>query len=134
MQHGSTLSIVGALILGDAAVNAGIVSPIMIIVIALSTISGLLFNDIGMANALRTWRIIFLVLSGIAGLIGVCVAILFLIVNMASTSSFTKPYTYPVAPMDLDKIKKGLIKRKNIGKDKYRSKMLTDNLTKANIK
>lgn len=105
----------------------------MIIVIALSTISGLLFTDLSMANALRTWRIIFLILSGIAGLIGVCVAILFLIVNIASTSSFTKPFTYPVAPMNLDRIKKEVIKRRNIGKDKCRSKMLTDNLTKSNI-
>ena len=58
---GSTLSIVGALILGDAAVNAGIVSPIMIIVVAITTISGLMFNDINMANALRTWRFIILI-------------------------------------------------------------------------
>ena len=87
-----------------------------------------------MANALRTWRIIFLIFSGVAGLIGMCVAILFLIVNIASTSSFTKPFTYPIAPMNLDRIEKEVIKRKSIAKDTKRSKMLTDNLTKANIK
>ncbi|MEG1705469.1 MAG: spore germination protein, partial [Clostridia bacterium] len=71
---GSTLSIVGALILGEAAVSAGIVSPIMIIVVATTTISGLIFSDINMVNALRTWRIIFLIFASCAGLIGIVVA------------------------------------------------------------
>ena len=64
---GSTLSIVGALILGDAAVSAGIVSPIMIIVIAITTISGLMFADINMANSLRLWRLILLIFAAVAG-------------------------------------------------------------------
>lgn len=77
---------------------------------------------------------IFLVLAGVSGLIGVCIATLFLIINIASTSSFTKPFTYPIAPFNFGRIKKEVIKRGNISKDKYRSRMLTDNLTKTNIK
>ena len=111
---GSTLSIVGALILGDAAVSAGIVSPIMIIVIALTTISGLMFSDINMSNALRTWRIIFLIFASIAGLAGIAVGTLLFIIKLASTTSSTKPYTYPLAPINLDTIGKIVIKRKNI--------------------
>ena len=49
----SALSIVGALILGEAAVSAGIVSPIMIIVVAISAISGLIFQSIEVINAIR---------------------------------------------------------------------------------
>ena len=62
---GNTLSIVGALILGDAAVSAGIVSPIMIIVVALTVICGLTFQDINIINALRKWRILFLIFSSL---------------------------------------------------------------------
>ena len=127
---GSTLSIVGALILGDAAVSAGIVSPIMIIVIALTTISGLMFSDINMSNALRTWRIIFLIFASIAGLTGIAVGTLLFIIKLASTTSTTKPYTYPLAPINLDTIGKTVVKRQNISEQKNREKILTDNLTK----
>ncbi|MDO4282107.1 MAG: spore germination protein [Clostridia bacterium] len=127
---GSTLSIVGALILGDAAVNAGIVSPIMIIVIAITTISGLMFTDINMANALRTWRFILLIFASMAGLVGVAVGLFLLIIKLASTTSATKPYTYPIAPINLNSIMKNLFKRKNISNDTKRQKILTNNLTK----
>ena len=130
---GSTLSIVGALILGDAAVSAGIVSPIMIIVIAITTISGLMFTDISMANALRSWRIIFLIFASISGLVGVGIAVFLLIAKLASTTSATKPYTYPIAPINFDTIRKNVIKRANISRDIKREKILTDNLTKYKI-
>lgn len=130
---GSTLSIVGALILGDAAVSAGIVSPIMIIVIAITTISGLMFSDVSMANALRTWRIIFLTFASIAGLVGVGIATCLLIVKLASTTSMEEPYTYPIAPANMDSIRERLIRRVNISTDTKRQKILTDNLTKYKI-
>lgn len=127
---GSTLSIVGALILGDAAVNAGIVSQIMIIVIAITTISGFLFTDINMSNALRTWRFILLILGSMAGLVGVSIGLVLLIIQLASTTSATKPYTYPIAPINIDTLNKTIFKRKNIATDNKRQKILTDNLTK----
>ena len=131
---GSTLSIVGALILGEAAVSAGIVSPIMIIVIAITTISGLMFNDISMTNALRTWRMIFLIFASIAGLVGIGIATCLLIIKLASTTSAHMPYTYPIAPANMDSIKKGIIRRTSILSDTKRQKILTDNLTKLNTK
>lgn len=130
---GSTLSIVGALILGDAAVNAGIVSPIMIIVIAITTISGLMFTDINMANALRKWRVILLIFASAAGLVGLGVGMILLIINLASTTSLKKPYTYPIAPLNVDALKKNFLRRKNISLDNKRQKILTDNLTKYRI-
>lgn len=130
---GSTLSIVGALILGDAAVNAGIVSPIMIIVIAITTISGLIFSEINMANALRTWRIIFLLFASLGGLIGISIAILFLIIKLCATTSFTKPFLYPVAPANMHTLVDKFSKRKSFATETKRQKILTDNLTKYRI-
>ena len=60
---GSAISILGGLILGDAAVSAGIISPIMIIIIALSSIAGFVFTSIELVNAIRMYRIIFLFLA-----------------------------------------------------------------------
>lgn len=127
---GSTLSIVGALILGDAAVNAGIVSPIMIIVIAITTISGLMFSDINMSNALRTWRIIILIFGSVAGVLGVAIGAVFLIIKLCSTSSYTKPYLYPFAPFEFKIFVNDILNRQNIAEDTDRKGMLTDNLTK----
>ena len=127
---GSTLSIVGALILGDAAVNAGIVSPIMIIVVAITTISGLMFSDINMSNALRTWRIIILIFGSVAGVLGVAIGAVFLIIKLCSTSSYTKPYLYPIAPFEFKIFINDILNRQNIAEDTDRKSMLTDNLTK----
>jgi len=60
---GTAVSILGGLVLGDAAVSAGIISPIMIIVVALSAISGLVFTSIELTSAIRFWRIILMILA-----------------------------------------------------------------------
>lgn len=132
-SSGSTLSIVGALILGDAAVSAGIVSPIMIIVVAITTISGLMFSDLNMLNALRYWRIIFLILSAVAGIIGLGVATMLLFIKITSTTSFEKAFSYPVAPVNIKGIMDNVIKRKNISKSFERESVLTDNITKYKV-
>jgi len=85
---GTSMSIVGALVLGDAAVNAGLLSPIMIIIIALSSISSFLFNDNDIVNSIRIWKIIILLLGSILGLYGVYIGILLLIIRLASMKSF----------------------------------------------
>ncbi len=127
---GSTLSIVGALILGDAAVSAGIVSPIMIIVIAITTISGLMFSDLNMLNALRHWRIIFLVLAAVSGLIGLGVATMLLFIKITSTTSFEKAFSYPVAPINIKGLMDKVIKRESTARSYQREQILTDNITK----
>ena len=86
-MSGNTLSIVGALILGDAAVSAGIVSPIMIIVVALTMISGLTFSDINVVNGLRKWRIIYMLLASLCGLVGIAIASIFFVTSLSSTNS-----------------------------------------------
>ncbi len=128
---GNTLSIVGALILGDAAVSAGIVSPIMIIVVAITTISGLNFSDINVINVLRKWRAIFMLFASLCGIIGIGIATILFVASLVSTRSYTKPFTYPVSPLNFTEMKKSLFTRINISKDKKRQKILTNNLTKS---
>lgn len=127
---GNTLSIVGALILGDAAVSAGIVSPIMIIVVALTVISGLTFQDINIINALRRWRLVFLIFSSLCGLVGIAIASTFFITSLVSTTSYTKSFTYPLAPLNEIEAKYNIFSRSFIPKNMNRQKILTNNLTK----
>ena len=135
MPHlsGTAISILGAIVLGDAAVAAGIVSPIMVIVIALSAISSLMFSNIGMVNAIRLWRIIFMLFASIAGIIGIFFASLILIAHLSSLKTGTKPYLYPLIPLNKKFLKEVLIK-KSIYKENKRMPILTDkNYTRSNL-
>ncbi|MFV0275003.1 MAG: spore germination protein [Bacilli bacterium] len=100
---GSALSIVGGLVLGEAAVSAGLVSPIMIIVIAISTISGLVFSNMDMINAIRFYRLIFIAFALLLGTPGIYIGIIFFILKISSMNTFGKPFLYPFAPLYLNK-------------------------------
>ncbi|MFA5410062.1 MAG: spore germination protein [Bacilli bacterium] len=95
---GSSLSIVGALVLGQAAVAAGIVSPITIIVVSITAISGLIVYSVDMVNGIRWWRLIFLVFAALAGIYGILIASLIFIINVSSIKSFGIPFLTPFAP------------------------------------
>ena len=105
-SYGSAISILGALILGEAAVNAGIVSPIMIIVIAITYIASLLFNDTEITGAIRIWRFIFLISASLFGLYGICLSLIAFIINITSYKSLYTNYTYPIEPFDKKYFKK----------------------------
>lgn len=109
-QMGASVSIVGALVLGDAAVSAGIVSPIAVIIVAVTSISGLVFSDIDMVNSIRTWRIIFLLFATMLGLIGISVAGIILVTRLASMETLGTPYLAPLSPFNLKAQKYGLLK------------------------
>lgn len=97
---GSALSIVGALVLGDAAVQAGLVSPIMVIVIAITAISELIFSLNDVSNAVKIWRLIFIVFASVSGMLGVFIALILLVAELNSVNSFGVPFMYPTSPLD----------------------------------
>ena len=107
---GTAISILGGLVLGEASVNAGIMSPIMIIVIALSTISGLIFQSIEINNAIRWWRFILIILASIMGIYGIFLGLLLIIINLSKTESLNKDYLYPFAPINFKEQQDGFIK------------------------
>ena len=128
-NYSSSISILGALILGDAAVEANIVSPITIIVISLTFISSMIFSNVELSGAIRIWRFICLAIASFWGLFGVAIGFIFLIVDLCSYNSFNLDYTFPVAPFDFAYLKDTLIKVKKKN-DNKRSKYLTDNIRK----
>ena len=128
--YGSAISILGALILGDAAVSAGIVSPIMIIIIALTFIASLIFTEIEVSNALRHFRFIFLFCAAFFGILGLIFATFYFLIRINDIYSFGKPYFYPLMPFDKTYFFKSLLKNP-LKKDTKRSSILT---TKNKIK
>ncbi|MBP2635931.1 MAG: gerAA 1 [Firmicutes bacterium] len=107
---GSTIGIVGALILGQAAVTANIVSPIVVIIIALAGLASFAIPDFQMALAFRAIRFLFLLLAAGLGLVGVASGLLLLVLLLCSMKSFGVPYMVPIAPRvesNLDVIVRG---------------------------
>ena len=126
---GSAVSILGGLILGDAAVSAGIVSPIMIIVIAISSIASLTFSSIELGNALRNYKIILLILSTIFGINGLLVGTTILLYQLLTLKVFGIPYLNPIIPFEKNEIKDTIIK-KNTNNPK-RNSQLTHNINRG---
>lgn len=98
---GTAISVVGALVLGDAAVNAGIVSPIVVIIIAITSICGLLFTDVDFINAIRSWRVFFILCASIMGIVGIVAGGIIFVAKLASLESLGTPYLTPISPLNL---------------------------------
>lgn len=107
---GTAISVVGALVLGDAAVNAGIVSPIVVIIIAITSICGLLFTDVDFTNALRGWRVFFILCASIMGIVGIVAGGIIFITKLASLESLGTPYLTPLSPLNLKAQENNLIR------------------------
>ncbi len=124
---GSAMNVVGALILGDAAVAAGIVSPIVIIVVALTSICELVFYDVDIIDAVREWRLIFILASTFMGIVGFLVAFIVFIAKLSSLECLGTPYLTPFSPLNIRSLKDSLIKvsTKNL---KNRPTYLTKNV------
>lgn len=130
--NSSSISILGGLILGDAAVSAGIVSPIMIIVIAISSISGLIFSSQEFISVTRFYKILLLLLSSFLGILGVIIGIIFLISNLIHTKQFDYKYLTPFIPLDKNEIKDTIIKTDE--DTLYRNNILTTNKKRGKIR
>ena len=126
---GSAVSILGGLILGDAAVSAGIVSPIMIIIIAISSIAALIFPSNELVNAIRFYKISILLLSAFFGIYGVFVGAIFLFYKLISMKSFGFSYLSPIIPFDKYEWKDSILRKEQ--KTKYRNSYITDNVVRG---
>lgn len=130
---GNAVSILGGLILGDAAVSAGIISPIMIIVVAISAISGLVFNSIELVSAIRWWRLIMIFLAAFFGLEGVIIGLIILLIRLATLKCFGRHYLAPFIPFNRKEMKDTFLKEENKG-EKYRNPLLTNNLKRGHFR
>lgn len=92
---GATIGIVGGLIIGQAAVSAGIVSPIMIIIVGVTAITEFITPNYGITSALRIIRFLLLIASAIVGLYGIMLGLLVVLIQLIRLKSFGIPYLAP---------------------------------------
>lgn len=102
---GQTIGIVGGFILGDTAVRAGLISPIMTIIVALTAISSFTAPSFGVAITMRILRFPLMLIAEIGGLYGLSIATIFLLINMAGIRSFGVPFLSPLVPFNLSDLK-----------------------------
>ncbi|SJZ33071.1 spore germination protein [Garciella nitratireducens] len=107
---GPTISIVGALVLGEAAVDAGIVSPVMVIVVSITAISSFVFPAYNMAIAIRIIRFVFMILAATFGFFGIALGLLAMTLHLCSLRSFGVSYMSPIMPINFSEQKDTLVR------------------------
>jgi len=109
---GQSISIIGGIVVGTAAVEAGLIAPMSLITVSLTGVCGFVLPNRDFANAIRVWRFAIALLASLFGLWGIAAGLAVLVIHLASLKSMGISY---IAPFD-----QGLI-RKRMERDKYRN-------------
>ncbi|UOQ46518.1 spore germination protein [Halobacillus salinarum] len=102
---GQTIGIVGGLVIGDAVVRAGLVSNLMVIVVALTAIASFVVPSNELSTTLRLLTFPLIILAATLGFLGIVFGLLFIIIHLVKLESFGVPYFAPVAPLRLADLK-----------------------------
>lgn len=93
---GSTIGLVSGLVIGSAVVEAGLITPIAVIIVALTSLSSFAIPSYNFSTSLRMIRFGFIILSSIFGLFGISVGLCILIIHLCTLKSFGVPYLTPL--------------------------------------
>jgi spore germination protein KA len=126
---GQTVSIIGSLVVGQAAADAKLISPVVIIVVAAAGITGFTIPDQGLSNALRIWRFLLALAASAAGLFGISLTLAVLVLHLAGLETMGCDYLAPFTggvlptvrtmmrgPMDGDKLRDTVVGVENVRK------------------
>lgn len=102
---GATIGIVGGLVIGQAAVSAHIVSPIMVIVVAVTAIASFAIPNYELSAAFRLIRFVLMICAALYGLYGLVLAGVAVLIHLANIKSFNVPYLSPLTPFNLQDMK-----------------------------
>ncbi|MFC5714367.1 spore germination protein [Thalassorhabdus alkalitolerans] len=107
---GQTIGIVGGLVIGDAVVNAGFVSNVMIIVVAITAIASFVVPNNEMSMSVRVLRFPLMLAAAAFGLIGIVFGLTLILIHMCGLRSFGTPYLSPLAPLSFTELKDSVIR------------------------
>ncbi|MHA6480390.1 spore germination protein [Paenibacillus sp. strain BS8-2] len=102
---GSAVSIVGALVIGEASISAGIASPIMVIVVALTGIASFSLPQYSMTIALRILRFPLMISAAILGGFGMMICLLLILLHLSKLRSLGQPYMAGLAPLRISDLR-----------------------------
>lgn len=101
----SSIGIVGGIVLGQAAVEAGIVSNLMVLIVSVTAIASFIIPSYDMGLAIRLTRFAVMIMASIFGIIGVTICFILLMAHLLSLESLGQPYFQPLIPLKLKDIK-----------------------------
>lgn len=107
---GQAISIVGTLVIGQAAVAAGFISSAMVIIVSLTAISSFVIPETGMSIAARMIRFVLIALAGFIGLYGILFGIFIIVLHLSSLRSFGMPYMSPLGPYNSKDLKDSIFR------------------------
>jgi hypothetical protein len=107
---GSAISIVGALVIGQAAVQAGIVSAPMVIVVSITGIASFTIPRFNLGISVRMLRFPIMIMAGILGLFGIVIGLLIILIHLSKLRSLGVPYLSPMAPITFENLKDVLVR------------------------
>jgi len=128
---GTAIGIVGAIIIGQAAVAAGVFSPLLLIVVSLSLISSFVPADYTIIDPFRVLKFFLIIATGTFGFLGFTLVILIILANLVSLNTFGVPYMAPATPFNFKDFIKSVVYSKRMApkrpaylrtKDKFRAK------------
>jgi hypothetical protein len=108
---GPAVSIVGALIIGDAAVQAGLVSTPMVVIVAFTGIASFVAPNYNAALIIRIARFAYLMAAAALGFLGIMIVLILMLIRMASLSSLGLPYLSPLAPFNWAQLSDIMVRR-----------------------
>ena len=107
---GQTIGVVGGIIIGNAAIQAGLASPLMVIVVALTAISTFIIHNYNLGLAVRFIRFPIAIISALFGGYGMILAWMVLTIHLVTLESFGIPYFAPFSPLQLSDLKDTIIR------------------------
>jgi hypothetical protein len=107
---GQAISILGALVIGQAAVQAGIVSAPMVIIVSLTGIASFINPYFDLGFSIRLLRFPIMILSGTFGIFGLMIGCLLIYIHLVHLHSFGMPYLSPIAPLRSGDLKDTLVR------------------------
>lgn len=107
---GNAIGIVGGIVIGSAAVEAGIVSPIMVIIVAITAISSFSIPNYSLSVGFRMLRFLLMVFAGMLGLYGIMLGLLLILSHLVKLKSFGIPYMYPFVSLSTSDLKDTVVK------------------------
>ncbi|MCT8975068.1 spore germination protein [Clostridium sp. CX1] len=107
---GTSISVVAGLIIGQAAVEAGIVSNLLIIIVAATAIASYVLPSQDMAMAIRILRFVYMISASVFGIIGIVVSTALTFAHLTRIESLGQPYFQPFSPLDTNGLKDSILR------------------------